>query len=142
VNFTFQFLKQKFVIFSQFLFDEHIKPQLMRDIRYFNENKETVKSMYPYDRAEKFVRDIKKLGLLGPENQTYLDKFRVLITEIGNAMGYIRMIRSGGLLYTSNAIRFVPNLEEIAKFGEFLGELGPAIAPDTLQAAKSALPLA
>jgi len=30
VNFTFQFLKQKFFIFSQFLFDEHIKSKLIK----------------------------------------------------------------------------------------------------------------
>ena len=32
----------------------------------------------------------------------YLGQFRKLITEIGNAMGYIRMLRSGGLRYCSN----------------------------------------
>ena len=32
VNFTFQFLKQKFFIFSQFLFDEHIKSKLIKVI--------------------------------------------------------------------------------------------------------------
>jgi len=52
------------------------------------------------------------------DKKTYLDKFRLLITEIGNAMGYVRMIRSGGLLYTSNAIQFVPDLNEIEKFEE------------------------
>jgi len=104
----------------------------MRDIRFFQENKESLNNMYPYDRAEKFVRDIRRLGVL-QDNQTYLDKFRILITEIGNAMGYIRMIRSGGLLYTSNAIRFVPNLQQIARFSDFLQER-EGIANDTLAA--------
>ena len=35
VNFTYQFLCRKFVIFSEFLFDDHIKSPLMKDIRYF-----------------------------------------------------------------------------------------------------------
>jgi len=35
VNFTYQFLRQKFVIFSQFLYDEHIKARLFKDIRFF-----------------------------------------------------------------------------------------------------------
>jgi hypothetical protein len=52
-------------------------------------------------------------------------------------MGYVRMIRSGGLLYTGNAIKFVPNLEEIAKFGEFLQQqVGAAVPPETLTAAE------
>ncbi len=32
-------------------------------------------------------------------------------------MGYIRMIRSGGLYHTSNAIKFVPDLASIPSFG-------------------------
>jgi hypothetical protein len=34
----------------------------------------------------------------------------------GNAMGYVRMIRSGSMLYTSNAIQFVPDVSAIEKF--------------------------
>jgi WASH complex subunit 7 len=61
------------------------------------------------------------LGLT-EEKHSYLDQFRNLITEIGtlslniakllgNAMGFIRMIRSGGFHYVSNAIKFVPDLQ-------------------------------
>ena len=40
VNFTYQYLRQKFFMFSQFLFDEHIKSRLMKDIKFFKENKD------------------------------------------------------------------------------------------------------
>ncbi len=43
-------------------------------------------------------------------------------------MGYIRMIRSGGLYYTSSAIRFVPDLATIPAFSELAGQ---AHLPDT-----------
>lgn len=118
VNFTYQFLRQKFVIFSQFLYDEHIKARLFKDIRFFKESK-TDKSKdprYPYARAEAFNKEIRKLGIT-EQGLSYLDQFRILITEIGNAMGYIRMIRSGGLYHTSNAIKFVPDLASIPSFG-------------------------
>jgi len=36
----------------------------------------------------------------------------------GNAMGYIRMVRSGGLHCCSNAIRFVPDVEDVVSFEE------------------------
>lgn len=39
VNFTYQYLKKQFFIFSQFLFDEHIKAKLIRDITFFKEQK-------------------------------------------------------------------------------------------------------
>lgn len=46
----------------------------------------------------------------------------VLFSCLGNAMGYIRMVRSGGLHFCSNAIRFVPDLEDIVSFNELVKE--------------------
>ena len=42
--------------------------------------------MYPYERAAKFVKDIRRLGV-SDSGRSFLDQFRVLITEIGNALG-------------------------------------------------------
>ncbi|XP_023613031.1 WASH complex subunit 4 isoform X5 [Myotis lucifugus] len=88
---------------------------------------------YPFERAEKFNRGIRKLGIT-PEGQSYLDQFRQLISQIGNAMGYVRMIRSGGLHCSSNAIRFVPDLEDIINFEELVKEEG--LAEETIKAAR------
>ncbi|CAL1261517.1 unnamed protein product [Larinioides sclopetarius] len=115
VNFVYQFLRKKFQIFSQFLYDEHIKSRLIKDFRYFKENKVQNGQKYPFDRAEKFHRGIRKLGLTN-DGQSYLDQFRLLISQIGNAMGFVRMIRSGGIHCCSNAIRFIPDLDDIITF--------------------------
>ena len=37
VNFTYQFLVRKFVIFSEFLFDDHIKSRLLKVVRFFKQ---------------------------------------------------------------------------------------------------------
>ncbi|XP_027049103.1 WASH complex subunit 4-like [Pocillopora damicornis] len=134
VNFTYQFLRKKFFIFSQFLYDEHIKARLIKDIRFFKETKEQSDQKYPFERAEKFNKGIRKLGLT-PEGQTYLDQFRTLISQIGNAMGYVRMIRSGGLHCCSNAIRFVPDLEDIVSFEELVKEEN--LSEESQQASKN-----
>eukprot|EP00057_Strongylocentrotus_purpuratus_P007399 XP_011661873.1 PREDICTED: WASH complex subunit 7 [Strongylocentrotus purpuratus] len=134
VNFTYQFLRKKFFIFSQFMYDEHIKSKLIKDLRYFRENKQEMNQMYPFDRADKFNKGIRKLGLT-PEGDSYLDQFRNLLSQIGNAMGYIRMIRSGGLRCCSNAIRFVPDLEDIVSFEELVGE--EKLSPEVTQAARN-----
>ena len=42
--------------------------------------------------------------------------------DAGNAMGYVRMIRSGGLHCCSNAIQFIPDLEDIEKFEDMVAE--------------------
>ena len=55
--------------------------------------------------------------------------------SLGNAMGYIRMIRSGGLHCCSNAIRFIPDLEDIVTFEELCKEEG--LSTECQKAAKS-----
>ncbi|XP_076340851.1 strumpellin and WASH-interacting protein isoform X2 [Tachypleus tridentatus] len=121
VNFTYQFLRKKFYIFSQFLYDEHIKSRLLKDLRFFRENKTQQNQKYPFERAEKFNKGIRKLGL-SPDGLSCLDQFRNLISQIGNAMGYVRMIRSGGLHCCSNAICFIPDLDDIVSFEELCKE--------------------
>jgi WASH complex subunit 7 len=141
VNFTYQFLTKKFDIFSQFLFDEYIKSYLQRERRWFHKHKDDkeVDNKYPYDRAFQFNKDIRKLGV-SDSGKTFLDQFRMLITEIGNALGYVRMVRSAGMNYCSNAIKFVPDLNHTHfKFEAWAGKgtegkkatLGVATVPPT-----------
>lgn len=54
-----------------------------QDIRFFKETKAQIDQKYPFERAEKFNKGIRKLGLT-PDGHTYLDQFRVLISQIGN----------------------------------------------------------
>jgi len=86
---------------------------------------------YSFQTAKELQKYIRGIGTT-KDKKTYLDKFRQLITEIGNAMGYVRLIRSGGLLYTSNAIQFVPDLTEIEKFEELTKSIN--LPPHIIQA--------
>ncbi|EGG20814.1 hypothetical protein DFA_00679 [Cavenderia fasciculata] len=134
VNFAFQFLKQKFSIFSEFLFDDQIKSRLYKNLKYFRENKEKLDNMYPFDLAVEFEKDIRQLGLT-EAGLSFLDQFRILITHIGNAMGYIRLVRSGGQQYCSNAIRFVPDLKKIPNFEELI-KMHP-LSAETMESSKN-----
>lgn len=117
VNFVYQFLRIKLHIFSQFLFDEHIKSKLLRDIRFVKARRENDATPYTYERAEKFQKVIRKLGV-SAEGLSYLDQFRQLVTQIGNALGYVRLIRSGGLHACANAISFLPDINSTTPFEE------------------------
>lgn len=108
VNFVYQFLRVKLHTFSQFLFDEHIKSRLLKDIRFIRNQRERELTPYTYERAEKFQKGIRKLGM--SNDLSYLDHFRLLITQIGNALGYVRLIRSGGLHACANAVSFLPDI--------------------------------
>ena len=60
-------------------------------------------------RAERFNTAIAKLGV-SSDGKTFLDKFRELITQIGNTIGFIRMIRSGAIESSAYASHFIPKL--------------------------------
>lgn len=119
VNFTYQFLQKKFFIFSQFMFDEQIKSRLLKDLKYFSTHKTELNQMYAYERAEKFNNGIKKLGL-NEDGQSYLDLFRKLISHIGNAMGYVRLIRSGGRRCLAEGTCFIPDLKKTENISDVL----------------------
>lgn len=51
-------------------------------------------------------------------------------------MGYIRLVRSGGRNYVANAIKYVPDLQDIAKFEELVTKA--ALPAETVTAAKFA----
>ena len=135
VNSTYQFLRKKFSIFSQFLYDEQIKSRLTKDIRFFRQNLSALDHKYSFERANKFHTGIRKLGIM-PDGGTYLDHFRILVTHIGNAMGYVRMIRSGGLHFVSNSIRFIPNIENEAPNFEQLA-ITESMTKESIESAKT-----
>ncbi|KAH8397847.1 hypothetical protein KR222_003588, partial [Zaprionus bogoriensis] len=95
VNFIYQFLRQKFYTFSTFLHDEHIKSRLLKEYRYHAEHKhQKPYQSYPYERAEGLIKKIRKLGV-SSNGDPYMDLFRKVITQVGNAVGYVRLLQSG-----------------------------------------------
>ncbi len=77
----------------------------------------------------KFNRGIRKLGLMADGVSSYLDQFRVLITHIGNALGLVRMVRSGGRLQAAATVRFVPEVGLTADFAQLAAAEVAATAP-------------
>eukprot|EP00762_Andalucia_godoyi_P002335 ANDGO_07502.mRNA.1 WASH complex subunit 7 homolog len=109
VNFVYRFLAKRFFALSQFLYDDHIKSPLVKEQRAWQQSlidarSKTVSSSsslsFSVSRAEKLLKHIRKLG-------PYMEKFRDLITEIGNAIGYVRMVRSGGQHALAEPVEFL-----------------------------------
>jgi WASH complex subunit 7 len=117
------------------MFDDYIRSRLLKDQKYYKENRDQLGNKYPWERAEKFNQEIKKLHGFD-DGSSLMDKFRELITEIGNALGFVRMIRAGGLNYCSAAIGLVPNLQKIPSFVEQTKD-EPGLSKDTQQAAEN-----
>lgn len=48
-----------------------------------------------------------------------MDKFRCLMTEVGNSLGFVRLLRSASLNYISQTVEFMPpNLQVDEKFAD------------------------
>lgn len=134
VNYVYQFLRKKFTTFSQFIFDERIKSRLAKDLKHYRENLDKNSQVYSFDRANAFNRDIKKLGL-NESGESFLDQFRKLVSQIGNSMGYIRMIRSGMNHVGAQASVCLPYLDDDLEFANLCVEDG--LTGTTLKAAEN-----
>ncbi|KFB35440.1 AGAP003906-PA-like protein [Anopheles sinensis] len=120
VNYAFQFLRQKLFTFSHFLYDEQIHSRLAADAKKLStegadgagtasSGASTVSTpSYTYDRALAFNRRIRNLGL-SDDGETYIDLFRKLICQIGNAMAFVRLLHSGALHECTGAAEFLSN---------------------------------
>jgi len=104
INSVYKYLAQRFQIFSQFLYEDHVKSLLLKE-KQANAAEEVYEE-YPIARAMQFLQEMRKLGV-GDDGLSFLDQFRELITEIGNALGFVRMIRLGTMRYSSKANEFV-----------------------------------
>ena len=133
INTFYKFLVKKLNMFNEFLYDEFIHNPLMQEQRFYKKRKEELQNLYPYERAENMARNIKRLGTT-KTGVTYLDKFRQLITHIGNALGYVRMIRSASLKDNSNLVKYMPQIVEKIKFEDVAEELG--ISGETFESFK------
>lgn len=71
----YKFLVKKLNVFNEFLYDEFIHNPLMQEQRFYRKNKNKLENLYPYERAEKISRDIKRLGTT-KGGVSYIDKFR------------------------------------------------------------------
>ena len=60
---------------------------------------------YPVVRGIQFLQEMRKLGV-ADDGLSFLDQFRSLVTEMGNALGFVRMIRLGTMRYSSKANEF------------------------------------
>ncbi|KAL1452747.1 hypothetical protein WDU94_006948 [Cyamophila willieti] len=114
INYIYQYLCKKLNSLIKYLYNENIKSKLIKEIKFYRENKLKLGQKYPFDRAEKLLKSLKTIqedpDASDPElgHLNYAERFRVVITQVGNAIGLIRMIRSGSLHYCANSVQFVP----------------------------------
>merc|ERR1711972_1056166 len=70
------------------------------------EDQKASKSGYTWSRAMETVRFIRRLGAAA-DGSSFLDKVRVVVTQIGNALGYVRSVRSTGMRCVGRGLPYV-----------------------------------
>lgn len=108
VNHVYKCLLKKLAIVSQFLSDAHVKSRLLQDAKFVQGQKSAGEDEYPVERAREMIREIGRLGL-ADDGDTFIDKLRELVSEMGNALGYVRMMRSGGLRFVAESAACIPS---------------------------------
>ena len=117
INATYRLLAKRFHTFTQFLINDAIVSPLMADREWFRQNRESENYIFPYNRAVSTMRNIIKLGN-SEAGLTFLDKFRGLITQVGNAIAIIRMMKFASLNLTWTSTQFIPDTLNVQQFKE------------------------
>jgi WASH complex subunit 7 len=86
--------------------------------------------MYPYERAFKVNRALKSLV----DDTNYLELVRERITQIGNTLGYVRMIKNASLKDNQNLLKFIPKFLDEFDFESLAEEL--VIGGETMESVK------
>ena len=71
---------------NELLYQDAISTLLYGEANYWKEKKEQLGVKYPLEKAEELARKISDLGTL-KDGSTFLEKFRKILTQIGNALG-------------------------------------------------------
>lgn len=91
-NSAYQFLSKTFQAFSQLLLDDYFRSALSKEKRWFDQQANSEYATYPHERATAFSKEISKLGMT--QGVSFLDRCKNMITAMGNAIGFCRLVRA------------------------------------------------
>ncbi|XP_014222804.1 WASH complex subunit 4 [Trichogramma pretiosum] len=124
VNCAYRFLRLRLHALSQLLFDEQVASRLRRELRALRSQQQSSTTTaaggakqlgYAYERAERLRR---RPGPSGDGSaECWLARLRQLLSEIGNVLGLVRLLRSAGLLTCARSLLFLPEAEQTAALG-------------------------
>lgn len=104
VDSCYKLLTMKFESFLVFLAYDDIKSLLSRECRWFVNQRSEGTTMYPFGRALTFAQEIKKLAT---GNINALEQCRIAISEMGNIVSLVRMVRAAKRRVLSGELPFI-----------------------------------
>lgn len=104
VDLTYQHLKTQVGSLNLMVFDDYVQSCLVREGRFYKENG----MRYAFGRWGTVSEAIKKFGS-DSQGEDYFDRFTQVITSIGNAIAFVRMLRVGELDGARDTMQFIPD---------------------------------
>lgn len=127
----YKYLRRQLSNFCRsFLLDDTIKNMLLKQAKRFNRDKEKFEGKYPHRWAIETANNLKTLA----EGENYLETMRKRVTQIGNTLGFVRMIKNASLKDNQNLLMYLPKILESFTFETVANDL--AIGGETLEAVK------
>ena len=121
VDVVYKFIKMRINNFSQMMLDETLRSYLLREHRWLEKKKYKdgdVDQKYPLTRGQKFTKEL-SLASVREKGFNMIEKFRLLITVLGNALAFARILRTASFNYLSKNIEYIPFIEETeCSFGD------------------------
>lgn len=129
VNCTYQVLKRLINLLSKQLTDDKLRAILTKELQKFEQSSKSATSdkqcSMSFEKANKIAKLFKTSTSHQTEAQTVgidLDSLRQLITQIGNLLAFIRMLKNGALNCASKSVNYLPNIDDLSnlKLSKFL----------------------
>jgi len=127
VNYTVGFVKRKLEVVAEFLSDEQVKSRLLADRKWMEG-----RLCYTWAHATETARYLRRLGA-GKDGVPFFDKLRQFLTQIGNSLGYVRMVRTAGMRSMASGLEY---LEACPWLGEEHGTAGKGELLESIEAAE------
>ncbi|KAL7551063.1 hypothetical protein ACHAWF_014264 [Thalassiosira exigua] len=115
VNVCYKLLAKTFQSFTRLFANDKLKSLLSRELRWFNNEKGEGNSIYSFVRASDFAQEVKKLDASSGNNG--LDECRIIITEMGNCISLVRVIRAAKRRVLSDEMPFLPSYDSPGSAG-------------------------
>lgn len=142
VDVVFKFVTMRLNNFTQMMMEETLISYLQREARWMEKQREKGKQekerekiekesdkkrkqteeegvtdnkaqKYDLERGQKFLKEL-ALASTREKGVNIVEKFRMLITSLGNALGFARILRTASFNYLSKNIEYIPFIENVA----------------------------
>lgn len=100
------FVQAKVSALACLLSEKGIKARIQRENRLCREHKVGGVCKYQYQKGELFYEDLQRIKVAGGDRPA-IEELRTLLTELGNAMAFIRLLRLGALRRSQECASFL-----------------------------------